>query len=384
MNAKVAAHKNAGHPTRAHRYSPVLATLFGALLAACSTLTPVTVPPPAAPATPAQLAAKGYLGAAISAQIGVVASHPDDDLAQQQLREWQAQAQALESHHLQQAANAWQKDQLGNALAELDIGLLTLPQNTALQRKRIYYRELLDRRLSAQKQELAQTRARYLVETLRVQQQIFRLVPAESIGSAAISTLDHEAQTLGPAIIEQAELALKQKRYASARPLYQLAAELGQKALAAQGLAQLSQREQQTRSATKASETRSDDSEAAILEARKQMLISRYQNALVGKDWLTCVQILRELQQLFPNEMQWREWQLAQTPAVHERSRQLKEDGLRRYRAGDVAAALPLWQQALQLTPESSDLPGLIERAQRVLSNLKASALESTQKPPAR
>ncbi len=325
------------------------------------------------PKTVAQLAAEGRLSDALVLLQKQLQEAPQDDALQTQLRQLNSQIKALESTHLTRAQQLWGKDQPGAAIADLDIGLLSLPDSTQLQRRRTYYRELLDRRLQAIDEELTLVRGRYVADTLRSQKSIYQLSPNDSIGAEAIAALSDERNGLAKKALVIGKKAQERKQYGFARWAFNVASDLGENEIAAKALADISQKEKSSK-ARKQETSTPEESEQAVLEAKKQQLMAQYQSAISKQDWATAVAALSELSRIYPGESQWAEWQASLRPILDERVRGLKTQAAQFYQRGDVAAAQTIWQQAAVLAPGDSELKALIERSQRVLNNLKAIA----------
>ncbi len=341
------------------------------LLTACDPMrrqTDLELPPPK---TVSQLASEGKLSEALTLLQQQMHDTPSDSALQQQHKTLSAQIKALETTHISRAQQLWSKDQPGAAIADLDIGLLSLPDSTTLQRRRAYYRELLDRRLQAIQDELALVRGRYVADTLRSQKSIYQLSPNDSIGADAINTLDSERAELGQKALNIGTRAAERKQYGYARWALNVASDLGEKEVASKLLADVVQKEKATKT-KKADTPTAEETEQAVLDAKKQELIAQYQQAFAKHDLAAAVTALSELNRLFPGEAQWSEWQASLRPMLNERVRSLKAQASQNYQRGDVAGAQQLWQQAAVLAPQDTELKSLIERAQRVLNNLKA------------
>lgn len=323
------------------------------------------------PKTVAQLASEGKLSDALQLLQKQLQDTPGDSTLQGQLKALMAQIKALENTHISRAQSLWAKEQPGAAIADLDIGLLSLPDSTLLQRRRAYYRELLDRRLQAIQDELTLVRGRYVADTLRSQKSIYQLSPNDSIGAEAIAGLDGERKELGQKAFMIGKKAAERKQYGYSRWALNVAIDLGEGELASNTLADVVKKEKAAKPRKQDTPT-PEETEQAVLDAKKQQLSGQYLQAVAKHDLPNAVTALSELNRLFPGEAQWTEWQAALRPMIDERVRSLKGQASQRYQQGDIAGAQQLWQQAAQLAPNDAELRPLIERAQRVLDNLKA------------
>lgn len=330
-------------------------------LSACSLLPePHSNPVTSQPATP-------DLSAELATAEAALAEQPNDSGLKEKVGTLRKQVSLLETDHLSKAEKLWAGQQPGAAIAELDVGLLSLPGSSALQRRRTYYRELLDRRLEMPRAELRLVRGRYVADALRVQKQIQQLAPNEE--AANFAALEQERQVLVTEISALGQKALERKQYGFARWSFNIAADLGAPD-ASKWLAEISKREQQKTKKVTTPVIEPELSEQQVLEARRGRLKKELQTALDRSDLAGARQQLTELQQLFPTDPDTGKFQQTLKPLALQQAKVLQADGNRRYRDGDIAGALAAWRQALVLAPDNRELPPLIERATKVQSNL--------------
>lgn len=294
---------------------------------------------------------------------------PQDSLLKERVAGLRKQISALETDHLAKAEKLWAGQQPGAALHQLDIGLLSVPASSALQRRRTYYAELLERRLELPRAEQKLVRGRYVADALRVERQIATLAPGSNAG--ALSALEQERQALMQEVLAIGTGAMERKLYGFARWAFNIAGDLGAPDAGRQ-LAELGKREQQKTKKPVAVVAEPELSEQQVLEGRRQTLKQQVQDALAKRDAASARRALTELQQLFPSEPELGRYQQSLKPLAREQAQQLQADGNRRYRDGDIAGAVAVWKQALALEPDNRELPPLIERAQKVQANLNS------------
>ncbi|NQD36556.1 hypothetical protein HPT27_05930 [Permianibacter sp. IMCC34836] len=340
---------------------PLLLTAVLLMLSACSLL------PGQRAETVISKAAAPDLSTQLAEAEAALAEQPNDSGLKEKVGNLRRQTTLLETDHLSKAEKLWAGQQPGAAIAELDVGLLSLPGSSALQRRRTYYRELLDRRLEMPRAELRLVRGRYVADALRVQKQIQQLAPNQD--AATLAALEQERQALMVEISALGQKALERKQYGFARWSYNIAADLGAPD-ASKWLTEIGKREQQKTKKVTTPVIEPELSEQQVLEARRSTLKKDLQAALDRRDLGGARQQLTELQQLFPTDPDASKFQQTLKPLAKEQVKVLQADGNRRYRDGDIAGALAAWKQALALEPDNRELPPLIERAAKVQSNL--------------
>jgi len=185
------------------------------------------------------------------------------------------------------------------ALHELDQALRTLPASSALQRRRTYYAELLERRLELPRAEQKLVRGRYVADSLRVERQIANLAPGSN--SATLAALEQERKALAEEVQAIGNNALERRLFGFARWAFNIAGDLGAPD-AAKRLAEVSQREKQKTKKTAPVEPEPELSEQQVLESRLAVLKKQLDEALSKRDGLRARKVLTELQQLFPTE----------------------------------------------------------------------------------
>lgn len=381
-----AAHPKIPHPTTRHaRHSctTLLAiTLATSLLSACA-----HKPAPAdadlyQTPTAIQLYQRGEIGAAIAAGELQLQREPDNSVLREQLAHWRDAGAALERDHLQRAEKLWQQNQLSAALGELDAALLVLPENTQLQRRRTWYRELVDRRIAGQRAELRRVRARFLIETLRLNRSIQSIAPADALADTERETLRREGRSLALQLADDGQNLLEKNQLPLARESAMLAHQLdGENANALLHAVMQKEKQQANRRLTlSAPPVSDDDSEQAVLAQRRADLQQEFRLAFNDRDLLTASARLTEWRRLFPDDSDANRAALELAPQAREKSREWQREGEQAYRSGQIEIAVQRWQDALLLTPDNTELPGLITRGKKVLSNLNHLTREKSAK----
>lgn len=315
-------------------------------------------------------AAKADLSAELQAAEAALADTPQDSLLKEKVAALRKQVKILETDTLAKAEKLWAGQQPGAALQELDEALRSVPASSALQRRRTYYAELLERRLELPRAEQKLVRGRYVADSLRVERQIANLAPGSN--SATLAALEQERKALAEEVQTIGNKALERRLFGFARWAFNIAGDLGA-ADAAKRLAEVNQREKQKTSKKPLPvEVEPELSEQQVLETRLGLLKKELDEALTKRDGLRARKVLTELQQLFPTEPSLGQYQQRLKPLVQEQANSLEADGNRRYRDGDIAGALTAWKQALALAPDHKELPGQIARAEKVQANLNS------------
>lgn len=338
------------------------AALLPLLLTGCSLLQQVTEPTPAAAPVPVSLSTE------LASAEAALAATPQDSGLKEKVAGLRKRASSIEQEHIAKAEKLWAGQQPGAALAELDRGLVQLPDSSSLQRRRTYYAELLERRLELPRAEAKLVRGRYVADALRVERQIHTLAPGSNAG--VLAALEQEQKALAVETMAIGQRALDRKVYGFARWAFNIAGDLGAKD-AATLLAETSKREKQKPKKDQPVATIEPElSEQQVLERRRSSLKQTVQDAIGRRDLLAARLAVTELQQLFPTDPDLPRYQQTLKPMVKTQVDSLMADGSRRYRDGDIGGAISAWKQALALDPGNPELPALIERATRVQANL--------------
>lgn len=295
-------------------------------------------------------------------------THPNDLKLQEQLQALKRQIQLLEDDHLLHAQNFWDKKQWGAALNQLEAGLLTIPESTRLQRRHTYFKEILERRLSLPREELMLLRGRYVADVLRVHKQAANVAPNLLATDAELRALEDEKIKLGQDIADIGFRALQRKHNGFARWAFNVASDLDN-SNAKRGLQELARVESKSKAKpTIAAEP--ELTEQQVLEERRQSLKTEAQSALNKPDLWAAKRSLQQARALFPNDVEFEVINKKLMPLLEAEVQQLQKDGTIRYQQGHIDDAIKLWRKALLLEPKHKELPSLIERAQRVQSNL--------------
>lgn len=332
-------------------------------LTGCTLLPKEPVKDGDAPTTPRDLSSE------LQAVETALAATPQDSVLKEKAASLRKQISTLEADHLAKAEKLWAGQQPGAAINQLDIGLLSLPGSTTLQRRRTYYAELLERRLELPRAEQKLVRGRYVADALRVERQIATLAPGSN--AATLNALEQERQALAHETFAIGNKALERKLYGFARWAFNIAGDLGAPE-AAKLLAETGKREKQKTAKAQPVIVEPELSEQQVLEARRGVLKQQVEEALSKREAGRARQALTELQQLFPTEPQLPKYQQNLKPLAQEQVQVLQAEGNRRYRDGDIAGALTVWKQAQALAPDNPELPALIARAEKVQSNLNS------------
>ncbi len=332
--------------------------------------------------TAIQLYQRGEIGAAIAAGELQLQREPDNSVLREQLAHWRDAGAALERDHLQRAEKLWQQNQLSAALGELDAALLVLPENTQLQRRRTWYRELVDRRIAGQRAELRRVRARFLIETLRLNRSIQNIAPADALADTEREALRREGRSLALQLADDGQKLLEKNQLPLARESALLAHQLdGENANALLHAVMQKEKQQANRRLTlSAPPVSDDDSEQAVLAQRRADLQQEFRLAFNDRDLLTASARLTEWRRLFPDDSDANRAALELAPQAREKSREWQREGEQAYRSGQIEIAVQRWQDALLLTPDNTELPGLITRGKKVLSNLNHLTREKSAK----
>lgn len=294
---------------------------------------------------------------------------PNNTQLKERIATLRLQVETLEIDHLARAEAFWSKKQYGAALNQIDAGLLSLPESSALIRRRTYYIDTLDRRLAFPREELLLLRGRYIADVLRVHKQADEIAPHMLSGEKKVQELEKEKEVLAAEMIQIGERAVERKHFGFARWAFNVATQL-EHPQAGKSLKELSRLEGQKQRPEKI-KPEPELTEAQVLATRRSSLKSKSETALEGKRVQELLALLQEAQVLFPADGEFSLIRKKAQPLIDVEAKRLDADAQKKYQLGDFAAAIQLWRVALQLQPDNKDYASQIERAQRVEANLK-------------
>ena len=156
-----------------------------------------------------------------------------------------------------------------------------------------------------------------------------------------------------------AEVAIDEQRHGDALRYLILAQAIQRSDRREQQLQQLQSRIEELGSVSPASERR-----------RQQM--ADYGRALEQRDWLAARAQLAQMANETPGDPGIAGLQQELDAAIDDIVSQDKQKGEALYSAGDIETALLVWQEALDLRPEDTQLQNNIDRAQRILDKIRS------------
>jgi len=112
-------------------------------------------------------------------------------------------------------------------------------------------------------------------------------------------------------------------------------------------------------------------------EQRFQKQLNEYGRALVNEQWLQARAVLDALLKARPRDSELLGQDTYLKEVFAKQVDEAKKSGEQLYSSGEIEQALELWRAVLPMAPDDAQLTGNIERAQRILSKVKALKEES-------
>lgn len=247
------------------------------------------------------------------------------------------------------------------AIAVLDAALTNLPEAPELRSQR---REYEQRRLSSidrSENTILLARARYLLATRASEENLLKATPSNFFTQQRYRVFQQELKTVSRQLYAVGRQALYENDSFSAVQALTLSNRLSPNELSQELLGSIQQVQQTERQQARTQEDAVADQQWPQLEEAFSLSMSL--NDLVGARSL-----LREMAELDPERAQpMREdlnTRLASEAAL------LKERGELLYSQGFLGEALDVWEEALNLTPNDTELQANAERARTFLTNL--------------
>ncbi|MBT8148389.1 MAG: hypothetical protein KJO24_00550 [Gammaproteobacteria bacterium] len=248
-----------------------------------------------------------------------------------------------------------------------------LPASDALDRYLLEYERQRQRFIDRQNAALLLLQARYLPEQIELLDKLAQAQPGNSRARKQLQRHQREREGVLGGLQQQLAAAREAGQLDTALMYARAVAGLAPSAKADALVADL-----QSRLASSAAQAAS----AAAMPNRQndllfQKQLNEYGRALVNEQWLQARAVLDALLKARPgdSELQGQDTYLnevftAQVDAA-------KKSGEQLYSSGEIEQALELWRAVLPMAPDDAQLTGNIERAQRILSKVKALKEES-------
>jgi tetratricopeptide (TPR) repeat protein len=242
-----------------------------------------------------------------------------------------------------------------------------LPDSQILRAAR---KQLHERRVAREqfaRAELLINHGEQLLKDARVYAQIAQLKPANLFTRLEIGVYKREREKIAAQLFEYGQLASQRMDTALARRCLMVADQLhGTEAIRGALLA-LNTRDSKNRSVSSSRQA----SRSSQHTRGFQVQLERYRKTLTNDDLLTAQQQLNNLQRHYPANGELQLLAVELQVLIGTKVSTTVERGKLLYSQGEVQQALHLWQDVLPLDPDNAVLKHNIQRAQRVLENIK-------------
>ena len=310
----------------------------------------------------------GEYGKALDAIGAVRSTHPDYERARAKLPGVTRAAEAYERRMIREAQQQARDDQWQPALDTYDEALKHYPQSTALQNERERYLAAREDYLAQLRLNLLISKAQYLLNDAPVYAEIEHVIPNSyrarrdnRVHQDEIEDTADKLYTCGMDALARSDAYLAQRCLAMAHALNPSEENRAALEQAEKYKASLDTQSQAVRS-------RRVDRERS---ARAQQLVREHDKAMQSNDLLRARDALTEADRLQPGnaDIAWRMTKLQK--AIDRYVSEEIERGRRAYTLGQIEEALAIWQPLLRYSPDNKRLNEHIDRASRVIDNLR-------------
>ncbi|WP_169579654.1 hypothetical protein [Saccharospirillum impatiens] len=247
------------------------------------------------------------------------------------------------------------------AIAVLDTALANLPDAPELQSQR---REYEQRRLSSidrSENTILLARARYLLAIRASEEDLLKATPNNFFAQQRYRTFQQDLQTASRHLYAVGRQALYENDSFSAVQALTLSNRLSPNELSQELLGGIQQAQQSERQQARTQE-------AAVAEQQWPQLEEAFKLSMTLNDLAGAQRLLREMTEIDREKAQPLREQLDTRLASE--SALLNERGELLYSQGFLREALDVWEEALTLTPNDTELQANAERARTFLTNL--------------
>jgi len=259
------------------------------------------------------------------------------------------------------ASNQEAQADWAEAIDILDAALNNLPDAPELQAQRAEYEERRLASIGRSERTILTARARYLLATRTGEENLLKARPGNFFAQQRYRTFQQDLKTTSRELYVVGKQALYDNDSSTAIQALSLSNRLSPNELSQELLNSIQAAQQSERQAVRTEQAVAAEQQWPQLE--RAFALSMSLNDLNGAQ-----RLLREMAQLDPTKAAPLEEQLASRMKTE--SAMLKERGELLYSQGFLREALDVWEEALALTPEDSELQANAERARTFLNNL--------------
>lgn len=261
------------------------------------------------------------------------------------------------------ADRRWQE-----ALDVIDLGLERVPDADRLRTTREQVVSERDDYLATLDTRLLISKAEQLVRDLPVRNEIVGIIPRDRDARQARERAQSEAATVAEALLSRGKQARLQREDYLALRCLRLSIKLSPSDEARAALAELEGSRRRNEGAARAAHRHRLAKEKAT---QRDALITAYKSAFANGDLANARRELDAAATLAPADREILSLESELRLAIDEQVQEGIELGRRRYIVGDIQGALETWTPLLELDPDNKKLQEHIDRARRVLRNLK-------------
>lgn len=321
---------------------------------------------------------QGNYGRALAILEAVPASHPDHERARARLPAVSRAAEAYADRVIAGAEALMKKGEWQPALEAYDEGMKNYPQSRRIAEAREAFLATREARLVELDTRLLLNRADYLLADAPVLARIEQTIPDSFRARSDNRRHQREIEDTAARLHARGLDALAQKRPDLAEQCLSLAHTLAPSKEIEEALAQA--RRFQASLDSRAREARMQRTERQR-SLRVASLLENYRTAMAGQDLQRAQTALDEAERLQPSHREVVAARRELDAAIDRYVTTEIERGRRAYTLGNIEEALGIWQPLRRFSPDNRQLNEHIERAQRVLDNLRE--IEQRQQPAA-
>ena len=290
----------------------------------------------------------------------------------QQLRarlpEIHRRAERYESQLVSESLRLASEQRWQEALDVIDLGLERVPEPDRLKAAREQVASERNQYLATLETRLLISKAEQLVRDLPVHREIAGIVPRNRSARSAYERAERDASNVAESLLTCGRDARAQRENYLALRCLRLSVKLAPSDEARATLAEVESATRRNEGAARAARRQRLAKEKTI---QRDALITAYKSAFSTGDLANARRELEAAATIAPADREILSLESELRLAIEEEVQQGIERGRKRYILGDIQGALETWTPLLELDPNNKKLQEHIDRAQRVLRNLK-------------
>ena len=307
-------------------------------------------------------------GRALETLSRVKPSHPDYQRLEAMYSRTLREAEGFEQSVVTRAQSLYLQQEWLQAKEVYDEGLAKLPNSQTITNARNEFLQKREIELKGHRQSLLISTAEYLAESTPILQQINQLTNDDVEAGRALAQNQQQMQPTIQGLNECGWEAMEQKDYPLAEKCFGLMSALDSNIDISRPLEKIKQAQEDI----ERHKTQELQTQISKEKSRKtKETYNLYYKAIEQGNLAEAQKYVNQLNRLRPNDNKVLELRQELQNFIDRKVAQGIEQGRELYSQGKVQQALDIWKPLLSLAPDNGELKGDVERAERVIDNLR-------------